>query len=86
MQDNSISSGKYFIVISIGRYPLKTSNKSVTKAKYLFPVLRTFVAPIFPDPIFLISFLINKFVNIRPKGIDPHKYEKEIIIKCSMSI
>tara|TARA_B100001123_G_C15137391_1_gene957982 strand:- start:199 stop:375 length:177 start_codon:yes stop_codon:yes gene_type:complete len=57
----------------------------VIKAKYLFPVLSTFVAPIFPDPIFLISFFINKFVKINPKGTDPHKYEKEIIIKYSMN-
>jgi hypothetical protein len=45
----------------------------VKEAKYLFPVLSTFVAPIFPDPIVLISFLKNIFVRIKPNGIDPLK-------------
>ena len=44
---------------------------SVARAKYLLPVLRTFVAPIFPEPIFLISIFPKDFVKMRPKGIDP---------------
>ena len=39
----------------------------------LLPDLITLVAPILPDPFFLISFLRNNFVNINPKGIDPNK-------------
>ena len=42
-------------------------------ATNLFPVLKTFVAPIFPDPTSLISFLRNIFVNMYPKGIEPNK-------------
>ena len=48
----------------------------VRKAKYLFPDLSTLVAPMFPEPIFLMSFLLKILVKIRPKGIDPQKYEK----------
>ena len=69
--DNWISSGKYCIVIDTGIKPFKISNISVVRAKNLLPVLRTFVAPIFPDPIFLISFLKKILVNNKPKGIDP---------------
>ena len=32
---------------------------------------------IFPEPIFLMSILTKSFAKIRPKGIDPDKYEKE---------
>ena len=39
----------------------------------LFPVLKAFVAPIFPEPISLMSFLTKNLVNIYPKGIDPSK-------------
>jgi len=42
----------------------------------LFPVLRTLVAPMFPEPISLMSCLLKILVKIRPKGIDPQKYEK----------
>ena len=65
-------------------YPFIESNISVVKAKYLFPVLKTFVAPIFPDPIFLISCPLKNFVIIKPKGIEPHKYENKDIIKKSI--
>ena len=41
------------------------------KAKSLLPDLKTFVAPILPEPIFLISLPENLLVNIRPNGIDP---------------
>ena len=63
-------------------YPFNASNKRVMAASILFPVLNTFVAPIFPDPILHISCLLNNFVRINPNGIDPHKYEntKTIII------
>jgi len=71
-------------VIITGKYPLAISSIRVTVAKYLFPVLKTFVAPILPDPIFLISFLVKILVKIRPNGIDQHKYDNEIIIKISI--
>ncbi len=70
-----VNSGKYLIVIITGIYPLRTSRHNVEKAKILFPVLRTFVVPILPEPIFLMSLLWNIFVNIRPKGIEPLIYE-----------
>ena len=44
-------------------------------AKNLLPVLRTFVAPIFPEPIFLISIPPKIFAKISPHGIEPDKYE-----------
>ena len=40
-------------------------------AKNVFPVLKTLVAPTFPEPIFLISPKPNNFVNINAKGNDP---------------
>ena len=43
------------------------------RAIFLFPVLKTFVAPIFPLPIFLISPNPDIFVSINPKGTDPKK-------------
>ena len=71
MQDNWVNSGKYFKEIITGTYPFNTSNKSVIAASNLFPVLRTFVAPILPEPIFLISKFPKVFDKIKPKGIDP---------------
>ena len=56
----------------------KISIKRVIAAKSLLPVLRTLVAPIFPDPVFLTSCPVKILVKIKPNGIDPHKYEKEI--------
>ena len=56
-----------------GTYPFKASKIRVKKAKYLFPALRTLVAPIFPEPIFLTSFPLNNLVKIKPKGIDPQE-------------
>ena len=60
------------------------SNKRVVAAKNLFPVLRTFVAPIFPEPIFLKSIFPKIFVNMSPKGIDPLIYENRITRKISI--
>ena len=50
----------------------------------LFPVLRAFVAPIFPEPISLISFFKKIFVNNKPNGIDPIRYEIIPTIKISI--
>jgi len=57
----------------------------VAMAKYLFPVLRTLVAPMFPDPTSLISLPLKALVKIKPKGIDPQKYEKTATKKISIS-
>ena len=51
------------------------SNNKTIRAKTLFPVLKTLVAPIFPDPISLTSFPVKIFVKIKPKGIEPIKYD-----------
>ena len=56
-------------------YPFKMSNNKVTMAKDFFPVLKTFVVPMFPEPIFRMSFPKNTFVIISPNGIEPRKYE-----------
>ena len=75
--DNCNSSGKKCLVNKTGIYPFNISNKRVVKAKYLFPVLRTLVAPTFPEPISLISCPIKILVKIKAKGIDPQKYDKK---------
>ena len=46
---------------------------------FLFPVLKTLVAPIFPEPISLTSMLVKVFVKINPKGIEPTVYEKRTV-------
>lgn len=53
---------------------LKTSQRTVISANVLFPVRKTFVAPIFPEPIFLISPYPVTLVKISPKGIEPTRY------------
>ena len=78
IHDKCKNSGKYFSVMITGKYPFNISNKRVRIAKNLFPVRRTFVAPIFPDPIFLISIFPKIFPNIKPKGMEPLKYENKI--------
>ena len=47
------------------------------RAIFLFPVRKTFVAPIFPLPIFLISPNPDIFVSINPKGIDLRNIQKQ---------
>ena len=56
---------------STGITAFKTSNIKVKYPISLFQVLKTLVAPMFPEPISLMSFFRKIFVNIRPKGIDP---------------
>ena len=58
-----------------GIIAFEISNISVANPITLFPPLNTFVAPILPDPISLISFFKKILVNKKPKGIDPNKYE-----------
>ena len=57
----------------IERYHFNKSSMRVAIARDFYPVLKTFVVPIFPDPIFLISFFKKIFVKINPKGIDPKR-------------
>ena len=83
--DNWINSGKYCLVIITAIYPFNISRIRVERAKYLFPVLRTLVAPMFPEPIFLISWLLKILVKIKPKGIDPQRYEKTATKKISIN-
>ena len=71
-EDTYINSGKYLIEISTGKKPFNISSNKVNSAKYLLPVLRTLVAPIFPDPIFLTSTFPKNFDKTKPKGIEPH--------------
>ena len=49
------------------------SNIRVKAARDFLPVLSTLVAPMFPDPTFLISILIKNFDINKPKGIEPQK-------------
>ena len=51
--------------------PFPESRIKVRRAQLLFPVRSTFVAPIFPEPIFLMSSVPQMRVMISPKGIDP---------------
>ena len=83
--DNCNNSGKNCLVIITAIYPLRISRIRVAMAKYLFPVLRTLVAPMFPDPTSLISLPLKALVKIKPKGIDPQKYEKTPTKKISIS-
>ena len=64
---------KYICKIRNGRKPLNISKTSTVKAKNLFPVLKTFVAPTLPEPIFLISPNPNNLVKINAKGNEPIK-------------
>ena len=59
--------------IHAGITPLRASKKRVNIAVSLFPVRRTLVVPIFPEPISLISILEIYFENKYPKGTDPIK-------------
>ena len=49
------------------------SKQRTINANNLFPVRKTLVAPILPEPIFLISPKPNSFVSINAKGNDPIK-------------
>ena len=79
-----IKSGKYLTVIITGTNPFMISKTKVRIARILFPVLRTFVAPIFPEPIVLMSCFIKVLVNINPNGIDPDTYENTATKKISI--
>ena len=71
--DTNINSGELNLIIIKGTMAFNTSKVKVEYPINLLPVLKTLVAPILPDPIFLISFFKKNFVNKNPNGIDPHK-------------
>ena len=73
--DKKTKSLKYFKDIITEAYPFKISNNNVAIANFFLPVLKTFVVPILPDPIFLISLFKKILVIIKPNGIEPSKYE-----------
>ena len=56
-------STKYNFTKITGITALRISNTKVAYPTNLLPVLRAFVAPIFPEPISLISFFKKIFVN-----------------------
>ena len=56
-----------------GTIPFNISKNKVRAAIVLFPVLKTFVAPIFFEPIFLKSLFKKIFVSIKPNGKEPDK-------------
>ena len=47
------------------------SSNKVNPAISLLPVLKTFVAPIFLEPVFRMSLFKNILVKISPNGIEP---------------
>ena len=53
--------------------PFKTSNINVSRPSTSPEVLRTFVAPIFLDPMLRGSSFLKIYEMTRPNGIDPHK-------------
>ena len=57
--------------INTGARPLHESNISVAAAADLLPVLSTFVVPMFPDPVCLMSPSPRTLVITNPNAIDP---------------
>ena len=53
--------------MTIEKYPFNKSSIRVAIARVFFLVLKTFVVPIFPDPIFLMSFFKKFFFNFIQK-------------------
>jgi hypothetical protein len=54
--------------------PFNASISNVMNANFLFPVLRTFVAPVLLEPNSLRSIPLENFVNKNPLGIEPTIY------------
>ena len=59
--------------------PFVESKNKVSKANALL-FLKTLVAPILPDPIFLISPKPPRRDNINPNGNDPTEYDNMSMI------
>ena len=68
MSDKTNQSRQVNKVIKVNRGKM---NHKIKTARDFFPVLKTLVAPILPEPISLISFFKNIFVIINPNGIEP---------------
>lgn len=51
--------------------PFNTSSTRVMIASFFDPDLKTFVAPILPEPSFVISTLLKYLLKIYPFGIEP---------------
>ena len=62
---------KYRDAINTGARPLHESNISVAAAADLFPVLSTFVVPMLPEPVCLMSPSPRTLVITNPNAIDP---------------
>ena len=66
-----------------GKAPLNASKSKVIK-NHFFPItLFTFVAPVEPEPIVLISCPVKAFTIIYPVGIEPIKYATTSVIAIS---
>ena len=79
-----IKSVKYSFVKRTGITPFEISNINVRPAISLFPVLKTLVAPIFLEPIYLKSLFKKYLASIKPNGIEPDKYDKKNIKSISI--
>ena len=67
--------------------PFKISKRRVKNAASLFPVRKTLVAPMFPDPTFRKSPSPRTFEIRIPKGIEPTKYPNiQAVSKASGSL
>ena len=56
-----------------GMAPFKASIRRVNIARVFDPERKTFVAPILPDPCFVMSILLKYLLNMYPLGKDPNK-------------
>ncbi len=63
--------------------PFRKSNKNTAVPKLRPPTLTAFVAPILPEPLFLISPFFNIVPSNNPEGIEPQMYENRAIKKTS---
>ncbi len=68
-----LSSNRYALEINIAAVPLLTSKKKTSKAGIFPTCLKTFVAPVDPEPFFLRSIPAIHFPARYPLGIDPRK-------------
>ncbi len=73
---------KIFCAKYTTKNPLRESSNKASAASPFFPVLKTFVAPIFPEPISLRSIPFI-FVIIKLKGIEPKIYDNTNTINFS---
>ena len=60
--------------MSTAQIPFEKSKRRVNNAASLFPVRKTLVAPMFPEPTFRKSPSPRSFEIRIPKGTEPAKY------------